>query len=317
LKTNRSLWIGVAALLLFGCSLRDQTISPSNLAKDPTPRATLPAVPALSSQMPSFDGLYFTSDLLVESHGENIRILADLPCGQVIALLSSSQWLLTKDIPLDPKFAGFIPGFTLLERNGEYLLLKSREIVPEAPPMPGVEQAATAIPTAQATPGGIDLNSLIGCQVTVAKIIPQPLEAHGVEEVQGLALGYQVVDCLYTPKEIGVNMYYEGQGDFRANLMFQVPNAIGEQPVSLAGLSLQVLHHQSSVLEYVDQLYRNWDPANSNPGSEGITFTAGSETPGTVTVRSLEPLAGEIQLDNLMDAAGNLQTFKAAFDCGW
>jgi len=44
---------------------------------------------------------------------------------------------------------------------------------------------------------------------------------------------------------------------------------------------------------------------------------AGSEPPGLVTVQSVDPLAGEILLDTLMDESGNPQTIRAGFKCGW
>jgi hypothetical protein len=337
LKTKLIPCLLIAALLLAGCSPAGQAVSPSSSSTGapgpsgssgtpPAPgaasggassRATLPAVPALATPLPSLDGLYFTPDLLIENHGESLRVLAGFPCEEVVALLSSGQWRLVKDIPLDPKFAGYIPGYTLLERNGEYLLLKSRDILPQVPATPDPAQVATVTPTAQATPSGIDLNSLIGCQVNISKIVPQPFEAHGVEEVQGPALGYPLGECLYTDKEIQVNMSYEGPGDFRLALKFQVPNALGEQPVSLGGLSVGVLHFSSSYLDYYEQYLRNFDPANTTSENPGITFSAGSETPGTATVTSLVPFAGLIQLDSLLDENSNPQTFQASFDCGW
>lgn len=226
MKTKPTPWFLIAALLLAGCSPAGSTDSPSSsigssgtpgASSGATSRATLPAVPALAVPLPAMDGLYFTPDLFIENHGESLRVLAGLPCGKVIALLSSGQWSLVKDVPMIPKFAGYIPGYTLLERNGEFLLLKSRDILPQVPVTPGPDDAPTAT---LAAPGGIDLNRLVGCQVNISKIVPQPFEAHGVEEAQGQTLGYPLGECLYTDKEIQVTMSYEGPGDFRLALKF-------------------------------------------------------------------------------------------------
>lgn len=78
-----------------------------------------------------------------------------------------------------------------------------------------------------------------------------------------------------------------------------------------------VQRFSSSYLDYYEQYLHNFDPSNTTSDDPGIIFSAGSETPGTATVTSLVPFAGQVRLDNMLDESGNLQTFKAAFDCGW
>lgn len=328
MKTNLSLLIWIIVVLLAGCSPEGQVVSPSASTGAPgasgssggtSQRATLPAVLALSTQMPAFDGLYFNSDLLVENHGENARILAGLPCGQLLALLSSGEWRLTNNIPLNPQFAGFIPGYALMERNGEYLLLKFKDLVPELQALPGEEQIGTSSPPTVVTSETVVSNIPVGCQVTISMIVPQPIEAHGVEEVQGQALGYPLMkDCLITDDSFSVSMFYEASGDFRAMLQFEGSRVVGEQPVSFSELSLQVFHFPMSTLDFLEQYFSHYNLEDTESiDDQGITYTAGTEAPGMVTITSLVPLAGEIQLDNMVDESGNLQTFKAAFNCGW
>jgi hypothetical protein len=337
MKTTRRLFIAVVVLVLAGCNLWNGTVpqpasgtpgSPEAASTDKagaaeTARPTLPAVEAASTLMPNFDGLYWTPGLLVDGNGDAARVLAGMPCGQVLALLSSGQWRLTKQIPNNQQAGDVIPAMALMERNGEQLLLKLKDINPSGTPStPTVgDQAATATPTPDPAlpttlPGTVDPINLTGCQVTITKIIPQAIEAHGVEEVQGTALVYPLMaDCLISAGDAMVGMFYVGPGDFRAFLGFDTSNAVGEYPINTLGLSLVIFHSPLSMMEFMAQV--NAADANSSTDSLGTKFDAGSDNPGTVTVRSVDPLAGEIRIDSLVDESGNTQTFRAGFRCGW
>ncbi len=70
-----------------------------------------------------------------------------------------------------------------------------------------------------------------------------------------------------------------------------------------------------SVMDYMDKFY-NADP-NSASESIGISYYGGSDSSGTVNIRSIDPLAGDVRLDGLGDDSGNIQSFQAGFNCGW
>lgn len=324
LNTTRSLLIGVAVLLLASCGPGNIGISqPASLTPDGPgvaldARPTLPAVEALSALMPSFDGLYWTSDLLVESHGaSSLRVLAGMPCQQVLSLLSSSEWLLTKQVPANNQVNGMIPALALMERNGEFLFIKLKDIISGTPGASGTEQAAVdTTPTPDS--GAVATEVLAGCQVNISRLVSQSYEAHGVEEAQGTALGYPLLmDCLVSDDDVTVSIFYEGSGDFRAFLQFDAPNKVGEYPLNSSGLSLNIYHTPLSVMDFMGQTLSEGD--DSSMDSLGTTFGASSDNdnPGMVTVRSLDPLAGEVQFNGLVDESGNSQTFQAGFQCGW
>lgn len=336
LNTPRSLLIGVAVMLLASCNLRGSAVPQSapltpgsqvgsgTVAPgvDRNARPTLPAVEALSTLMPSFDGLYWTSDLLVERHGESsLRVLAGMPCSQVLPLLSSGEWLLTEQVPANDQANGMLPALALMERNGEFLFLKLKDIGGITPATPGVEQGTPTLtpdPGAIATPGTDLLNNPAGCQVNISRIGLQPVEAHGVEEMQGTALGYPLLmDCLVTSDQVAVSMFYEGSGDFRAILQFNAPNTVGEYPLdtSGAGTSVDIFHAPMNVMDFMSQLSTAVDSNSSD--SLGTSYYGSSESSGTVNIRSNDPLTGDVQLDGLADESGNTQSFRAGFRCGW
>ena len=330
LNTTRSLLIGVAVLLLAGCSLgntgnsQPASLTPGSSLDAGTEVAgddldagpALPALEALSALMPSFDGLYWTSDLLVETHGSSsLRVLAGMPCDQVLSLLSSGEWLLTKQVPANEQTNGMIPALALMERKDESLFLKLKDIV-SGSPIASVTQQVAADPTPTLDLGAAPLEVLDGCQVNITRLVSQSIEAHGVEEAQGTALAYPLLmDCLVSPDGVTVSQFYEGSGDFRAFLQFDAPNTIGEYPINSLGLSLNIYHTPMSVMDFMGQTGTEGD--GSSMDSLGTAFSAASDESGLVTVLSLDPLTGEVQLNNLRDESGNSQTFRAGFQCGW
>ncbi|HEX7567849.1 MAG TPA: hypothetical protein VF355_04725 [Anaerolineaceae bacterium] len=336
MNTIRSLLIGVAVLLLASCNLGSSavpqsapltpgsqvesgTLTPGDTANA---RPTLPAVEALSTLMPSFAGLYWTSDLLVERHGDSsLRVLAGMPCRQVLSLLSSGEWLLTKQIPANEQAQGMIPALALLERSGESLFLKLKDIAAVTPATPAADQGtptSTPDPGAATTPGTDQLNDQAGCQVNIARLVSQSFEAHGAQEAQGTALGYPLLmDCLVSSDGVTVSQLYEGSGDFRAFLQFDAPNMVGKYPLKTSGTAVHVniFHTPMSVIDYMSQLF----PADPNNSSDilGIDYYGSSDSSAMVNIRSIDPLAGDVQLDGLADESGNLQSFSAGFQCGW
>jgi hypothetical protein len=332
MKITRRLMIGAAVFILASCIFwNGATPQPTPVKPGTNPdatnsvatgslaisRPTLPSVEALSTLIPAFDGLYWSSDLLVEKHGDTTaRVLAGMPCAQVLALLSSGDWLLTRQLPKNEQTGGTIPELALMERNGEFLFLKIRDIVSASSSASVGGQTPPAAQTPDLAPSSFDPNNISGCQILIAKIVPQSIEAHGTEELQGTALGYPLLmDCLYSTNDVTVSVFYEGAGDFRALLQFDTPNTIGEHPVSQNGLSLNVYRTPLNVMEFMS--LASTEEGNSSSDTTNTTYDAGSDTPGKVTIQAVNPLTGEIQLDDLVDESGNPQTFKAGFQCGW
>lgn len=333
MKTTRNLLVWILAVLLVGCNLggptkpqpASGTASPTTAAvapfesATPAPRPTLPPAQSLAALLPSFSGLYWTLDLMVQARGEAVQVVAGLPCGQVIDLLSSGEWRLTKHVVPSGPAAALFPTLVLMELGDRAILLKVRDIGTGAPAAIGTDGAP--VPTNTPTPSAATTSTLPaippGCQVSIEPLAAQQVEAHGVEEAQGQALGYPLpMGCMFMGDTITVNMFYEGPGDFRASLLFDVPNSTGEHLVSADGLSLNVFHDSMNVMDLFAQAYTGiGTDASENEPEEGTKFEPTVEYPGKVMIQSLDPLAGEIMLDGLADPDGKAQSFRAGFRC--
>ena len=330
MKTTRNLLVWILAVLLVGCNLGSPT---KPHTPQPTPdggtgpqatsgaRPTLPPAQSLAALLPSFSGLYWTPGLMVQARGGAVYVVAGLPCRQVIDLLSSGEWRLTKHVvPSGPAAAAF-PALVLMELGDRALLLKVRDIGTGAPAAIGPDGAP--VPTDTPTPSAATPSTPPaippGCQVSIEPLAAQQVEAHGVEEVQGQALGYPLLmGCMFMGDTITVDMFYEGPGDFRAFLRFDVPNSTGEHLVSADGLSLNVFHDSMSAMDLFAQMYTGiGTDASENEPEEGTSteFEPTVEYPGKVMIQSLDPLAGEIMLDGLADPDGQAQSFRAGFRC--
>lgn len=249
------------------------------------------------SAWPSFPGLYWTPELMVESRGEALYVLAGLPCDDVFDLLSSGEWRLTDRLVPGGETAALFPMLGRMELGDRAILLKGRNV--------GAASSGAGEAPEQA--------GLPGCRVNIEPVTLQQVEAHGAQEAKGESVAYPLpTGCASLSGAITVEMFYEGPGDFRAVAVFQVPDSVGEHPLSAEGLGLTAFRSQASAMDVFAQAYTGSDLAE--PGGE---YAPMDETPGSVVIDSLDPLVGVVTLENLMGPDGEVQSLEAGFRCDY
>lgn len=326
MKTTRNLSVIVLILLLLlaACCKTDspqvETLVPVNNAGGtsgepltsqdpevtagqlPTPRPTTPAVAALSNHFPVFEGLYWTGEVGVTAAGENsARVMTGLPCSNLIDLLSAGEWRITERAVPDPSQGGMFSVMALLEKTDQVALVNLKDLSPVEIQMDGSPAPAQA---AEGEP------EITGCTGTIQVLPVVSLSAAGEQQAEGEAMVYPLNNgCINYGDGTEVSLLYEGPGDFRAAVTFTVPNETGEYDVYDTDFELQVTRLDKRYVALFAEAYAQASVGMEEEDEEeellGPTFYPMSDEAGTVTVTSIHPLAGEI---NLIDFMGEMDT---------
>ncbi len=275
----------------------------------PLTAPTLVPAADLSASYAAFPGLYWTGEQMATGGESSVRVLSARPCAELLDLLSASEWRATARLDSPPGQFRW-PSLLLLERGEAVALARADSIHP-----------LTATVTTEATPLALGEQ----CRAQVSRLSTKPVDAVGAESAQGEAWVYPFLGGCRTIKAgtlvaLDVMLMYEGPGDFRALLAMELaaPVALGEHALDPQGLTLTVFRSEQSYFDIMGEGY-----AQILAGSEmkpqamasARSFSAASQTPGTLTVTGIAPLEGQVNLTHLADEAGMTQAFRAGFRC--
>lgn len=275
----------------------------------PTLRPTSPAVEALSAGYPAFDGLYWTPEVAVTAMGQDaVSLMSGLPCSDVLGILSSGEWLVDQVAVPPDQMAGMASTLALLSR-GERVLFADLKDLHTAPVL--LEGEPTPTPDPAADP------PITGCVGALQPISVQQVSAQGSQQAEGQALQFPLLTgCTLYGDQVSASLFYEGPGDFRAWVSFTVPYAAGAHQADWETATLEFARSDQG---YVDQFAAAY-AGGSLTGEvgneeESAEYYPMEESTGTVTLRSLDPLTGEVHFGDWMDDYGEMQTFQAGFQC--
>lgn len=275
----------------------------------PTIRPTTPAVPALSASLPAFDGLYWSSEVSVMPISDTaVRIVSGLPCPDLLDLLAAGEWLVAEQAVPPPAQSGMFSTLARLEKSGQAALIDLKGYVfMELEPVSG-DESAPLPENAEIFPG---------CSGTVQVLSEQPVSAEGVEQAEGTAVQYPFMGgCTTIDGDTQVKLYYEGPGDFRASVDFTVPAEVGEYSGEESDVSLSIQRSEKSYVGVFAEVYAlGAFDGEGVEDLEGTEYYPMGEDTGMVRVTSVNPLAGEIVLNDYANDYGESQSFTAGWTC--
>ena len=275
----------------------------------PTVRPTTPAVAALSTDLPAFDGLYWSGEVSVMPISDTaVRIVSGLPCPDLLDLLAAGEWRIVEQAIPPTAQSGMFSTLARLEKSGQMALIDLKGYVfMEMEPVSGDEPA----------PLPEDAEVFPGCSGTVQVLSTQPVSAEGVEQAEGAAVQYPFMGgCTTIDGDTQVKLYYEGPGDFRASVDFTVPAEVGEYSEEESDVSLSLSRSEKSYVGAFAEVYAlGAFDGEGVEDLEGAEYYPMNEDTGTVRVTSTGPLAGEIVLGDYANDYGEAQSFTAGWTC--
>ena len=270
----------------------------------PTARPTTPAVAALSSSLPAFDGLYWSNEVGVIPISETaVRVISGLSCEDLLSLLSAGEWLVTQQAEPQPDQAGMFSTLARMQKGDQVALIDVKGFVFSELTAEGDSAGA-----AQTFPG---------CSGTVQILQQQSLSASGVEQAEGSAMQYPFMGgCTTVDGQTQVRLFYEGPGDFRASLDFTVPAETGEYGAEESDISLSIQRSEKDYVQTFADLYASgMASVDGDEDQDGTEYYPMSEEAGVVRVTSTSPLAGEVVLTDMANDWGETQAFSAGWSC--
>lgn len=249
--------------------------SPGSMTSTPTQnRSFLKLTPAQTS--PAFPGLYLPPDALGEATGNTLNVISDLPCSDLMDILASGQW-------------------QEVQRKHSDQGTKS-----------DMSELALGSDVAVASFNGVP------CQATVNRLYPQTLKAQGPVDASGDSLEYPSM-CLSDGQSTTVNMLYLGPGDVRAIIGVVVPMQTGTSAITdIENTGLGIGSSQASLLDLLDM---QGDASGGSPPLSSVIrmFNPGPNFQGQVTVKSIDPLVGEVRLSGMQNGSGQEEGITASF----
>jgi len=277
------------------------------------PRPTSQAEPSLVQGLPSFPGMYWTRELLVEEFSQGVRIVSAMPCSQLSAMLGSGEWRLAgQAVPAASTTA--TPAMFWLEWGDRAALVQAVDLgtrVDSAAPQSGESTPAPSPPAMESQAAGL------GCSATLELLHIQPVSAAGEFNGAGQAWAYPIpMGCIDMGDTISVQLIYEGPGDLRTMLTFSAPKSLGERSLEGDNLSLEMMRSEESLLDFFTRVYapgETGDDGENNPWTELYPM---ADEMGSVSITGLDPIEGEVNLVGWSsEETGIEQSLRAGFRC--
>jgi hypothetical protein len=221
--------------------------------------------------------------------------------------MGASEWQLAGQA--QPPFTGVMfPSLAQFEWGARRALLRAQDL--------GVGVDLLALQSGDLsqvapTPGPDDL---IGCSAVLEPLTEQPVQFTGDFQEQGQTWAYPLpLGCMEVGDTISINMMYEGPGALLTKLTFSVPKRTGDHALEGDNLSLEVIRGNLKVIDFFAVGYAQ--PNMGDDDGRWIELYPYNEEAGTATVRSLEPLQGEVELVDWESDEGEVISLRAGFQC--
>lgn len=247
------------------------------------------------ADQPALRGIYLPAGMRVRSSDHYAFIQSPTDCDTLSNILDAGQWRVAERLSVPMPTPNPEAGIPAIEAP-EWLLLRWADDV------------------AMARLGG-DEN---GCVAQIWRVSRQPVSAIGAFEAEGDASALQLL-CLSGGGTAGLSMMYVGPDDLRLMIETAVPLEIGTHPIDLE-TEISIGRSDVGVFELFQLLAGGLDEDGGGIGEDAFAnffpadYEAG-EWEGSVSVTSIDPLIGEINLENLIDERRRSQSLRAGFRC--
>lgn len=256
----------------------------------------LQLTPVETSQ--AFPGLYLPPDTLAQVTENTLSVVSDMPCSDLMDVLASGQW---QEVERKHYDQGAFSDLSELSLGSNVAIARFN--------------------------GG-------QCHATIDLLSNQTIKAKGPVNASGNSLEYPFM-CLSDGQTTQIGMVYQGPGDVRTMINVTIPMQTGTSVITdTDNTSLGIGSLKASILDLLDlQTYSNTgngsgDQGTPTPGtgndSGGASpllsdpeaqFNPGPDFQGQATIKSVDPLAGEITLSGMQNASNEEESISASFDC--
>ncbi len=216
------------------------------------------------------------------------HLYSTIPCVELVTVLGAGEWRLAVTLPIpaldrkpDSPPAGY---WVMLERGPETLFAQ--------------------------------LSGDPYCSGTVTRSSAQSVLARGVVAADGTTEASQE-RCFAAEGIAEITSVYWGPGDLRATLEVTVLLRAGRHALDPGRYELTIGRSQLTRRDLYQQLLRQFaEPSPSaEPEISGTEFVPDEKSTAFVTITSVDPLVAEVELNDLRDADGRSQSFRAGFRC--